>query len=77
MTSFVFKPVEITVTNEEDAPRAHDMYYECRLCRDKVPSQPSDNVGCSCGNIFIDTDYVRLAVEDFSQFSVVKRVQQA
>jgi hypothetical protein len=61
-------------TDTSEAPRAPDLYYQCVKCGKAVPSQPDDNVGCDCGNIFIDIDYHRLAVADFSKFKLVKRV---
>jgi hypothetical protein len=37
-----------------------------------IPCAPADNVGCACGNIFIDIDAFRLAVRDFAQFEAVR-----
>lgn len=63
------------ISNESQAPRGQDIFYKCGKCGDIVPSQPKDNIGCKCGNVFIDTDYVRLAVEDLSQFQVMRRLK--
>jgi hypothetical protein len=38
-----------------------------------IPSQPRDNVGCKCGNIFIDIDYFRLAIKDYSKFQALRK----
>jgi len=56
------------LSDTSEAPKGRDIYYRCKRCGDLVPSHPTDNVGCNCGNIFIDIDYFRLAVEDYAQF---------
>ena len=56
------------LADTSEAPKGSDIYYRCKRCGGLVPSQPTDNVGCPCGNIFIDIDYFRLAVEDYAQF---------
>lgn len=66
--------VKTGLTDTSQAPRARDLYYKCTKCGGMVHSQPDDNVGCECGNVFIDIDYHRLAVADFAHFVVVKRV---
>ena len=60
-----------------DAPRDRDIFYRCRLCDGMIPSIPKDNVGCKCGNVFIDIDYFRLAVKDKTQFEAVRKVSRA
>lgn len=64
--------MNVTVTDESQAPKGSEIYYHCLACDALVPSQPSDNVGCDCGNIFIDIDYFRLAVRDFAHFEPVR-----
>ena len=44
-------------------PTGKGLFYRCRNCGDAVASRPSDNLGCSCGNLFIDVDYHRLAAD--------------
>jgi hypothetical protein len=48
----------------EGYPTGTDLSYECLNCGESVSSLPSGNTGCRCGNIFIDVDYGRMAVED-------------
>lgn len=62
-------------TNTATIPRGKDIYYHCLKCDSVVPSVPKDNVGCDCNNIFIDRDYVRLAVEDYTQFEVIRKAK--
>lgn len=73
------KPTEFQVlltglADTSQAPRGADVFYRCRECGGLVPSIPKDNVGCACGNIFVDIDYFRLAVRDLEKFQAVRRV---
>lgn len=56
-----------------EIPKGKDVYYKCIKCSDLVPSIPAenDNSACRCGNIIVDVDYCRLAVEDFSMFQAL------
>ena len=69
--------LDVRVTKPSEAPKGSDIFYRCAKCGDAIPSQPPDNRGCSCGNIFIDIDYFRLDVEDFGQFQAVRMMQNA
>ena len=68
-----FELLTASVRDESEAPKGPDIYYRCTICSVAIPSQPDDNVGCKCGNIFIDIDYFRLVVRDFNPFEVVRR----
>ena len=57
-------------------PHGPDLFYECSTCGDLVPSEPEDNVGCSCGNVFVDIDAFRVAIEDYSQFRILRCVKK-
>lgn len=37
--------------------------YRCMSCSETVPSQPTESMGCKCGNVFIDVDYGRISVK--------------
>ena len=52
-------------TDTSQVPRGNDIFYRCNKCGVSIPSVPSGNIGCDCGNVFIDRDYHRLDVEDF------------
>jgi hypothetical protein len=57
-----------------DVPKDDDLFYRCTDCGVAIPSVPSDNVGCDCGNVFIDRDYWRLIVADITKLEVIRRV---
>lgn len=63
------------VSDSSEAPKAKDIFYRCTECGVLVSSVPKENGGCQCGNIFIDIDYFRLAVRDYSKFEAVKKLQ--
>ena len=63
------------ISDTSEAPRGKGVLYRCTECGGLVPSAPKQNVGCLCGNIFIDTDYFRLAVRNYSKFEAVKRMK--
>lgn len=55
-----------------DIPKDDDLFYKCLDCDGIIPSVPSKNIGCLCGNIFIDKDYWRLVVADLAKIEVVR-----
>lgn len=65
-----------SISDTSEAPRGKNIFYRCRACGGLVPSIPSDNVGCSCGNVFVDVDYHRLAVRDYSAFEAIAKVRK-
>lgn len=76
MTGEASEIVRDDVRDTADAPRDKDLYYRCTHCNVDVPSQPDDNVGCKCGNIFLDIDYFRMFVRDFDAFLVVRHIKK-
>ena len=56
-----------------EVPRGKGIYYHCKKCGSFVASQPIDSIQCSCGNITIDIEYVRLDVRDFKNFELVAK----
>ena len=61
-------------TDTSEVPKDEDIYYRCLECGEIIPSVPKDNIGCRCGNIFIDEDCWRLVVTDIRKLEVlVKR----
>jgi len=73
MTSPEYEVIKRGITDTSEAPRGKDVYYRCAECGGVIPSAPRDNVGCECGNIFIDFDYFRLAVRDYAAFEAVRK----
>ncbi len=68
-----YEVIKSGIADTSEAPRGNDVYYRCPKCGGLIPSNPKDNVGCPCGNIFIDYDYFRLAVNDLTQFEAIRR----
>jgi hypothetical protein len=60
-------------SEKDRVDRGADLFYFCEKCGEAIPSIPKDNGGCQCGNIYIDKDYFRLVVEDYSNFKVIRR----
>ena len=61
----------LKVTDTSQAPKGDDIFYRCLACGVAIPSTPKDSIGCSCRNITIDTDYLRLVIRDYSLFDVM------
>lgn len=59
--------------NTAQVPRGVGLYYRCSRCGKAISSQPTESVGCACGNVFIDVDYHRLVVDDFGAFDLLER----
>ena len=68
-----YEVLDLAIRDEGDAPKADDICYRCAKCGGIIPSLPDGNVGCDCGNIFIDLDFFHLCVEDFAAFQVVRK----
>jgi hypothetical protein len=48
-------------------PAGGNLFYECLICGQVLPSLPSESDGCSCGNIRIDVDYGRISIKDHNR----------
>jgi hypothetical protein len=68
-----FELVAAHFKSTADVPRDDDLFYRCTDCGRVIPSVPDDNVGCDCGNIFIDKDYWRLIVANLEKLEVVRK----
>jgi hypothetical protein len=66
------KKLDAKISDTSQAPKGKEYFYRCAACGGVIPSTPRDNVGCECGNIFIDLDYLRLAVKDYTKFEVLQ-----
>lgn len=62
-------------TRTSDVPKDDDLFYRCTECGSVIPSVPNDNIGCECGNVFIDRDCWRLVVVDLAKMEVVKKIR--
>ncbi len=56
-----------------NVPKDDDLWYRCTDCGAMIPSVPDDNIGCECGNLFIDKDYWRFVVVDIRKLEVLKK----
>jgi len=72
MTSNKYELISTGFKNTSEVPKGKDIFYRCRGCGGIIPSLPSDNIGCKCGNIFIDKDYWRLIVMDITKLEAVR-----
>ena len=61
------------LTEKDSVARGPDLYYLCSKCGDAIPSIPRESSGCKCGNVFIDKEYFRLDVENYTQFKLVRK----
>ncbi len=74
MKNASYEILDIRISNTKDARRGKDIFYKCAICQSIIPSTPKDSVNCSCNNINIDKDLIRLFVGDFSNFLILKRI---
>ena len=75
MSSDEFEVVASGFKRTSDVPKDDDLFYSCTECGSIIPSVPDDNIGCECGNVFIDKDYWRLVVVDLAKMEVVKKIR--
>jgi hypothetical protein len=71
-----FVPLDEKFTARSRIPAAPDLYYECLKCGSVIPSRPKDNIGCTCGNVFVDVDAFRVSIDDYSKFRVLRRTKR-
>lgn len=53
-------------------PGGKDIWYECTKCKDVIPSFPDRGIvlTCTCENIHLDIDSVRLCIKDHHYFKI-------
>lgn len=76
MTEYKYAPIGAHYCDSSQVPRDDDIFYKCADCGTMICSVPTDNTGCRCGNVFIDKDYWRLVVSDFTRFEVLRRTNK-
>jgi hypothetical protein len=64
--------MSVSPRSTSEVPKGHAVYYQCSKCFSIIPCSPPDNMGCKCGNVFIDVDCFRLDVRDFAHLVVLK-----
>lgn len=45
-------------------PLGNNLFYECGVCGNVIPSTPTKGVGCKCRNILVDADARRIEIRD-------------
>ena len=76
MNNVEYKVISTKFKNTADVPKDIDIFYRCTECKTIIPSVPNENIGCECGNIFIDKDCWRLIVVDFSKFEAIRKKRE-
>jgi len=56
-----------TIEPDKGYPAGKNLYYECLVCGDVIPSRPDDDLSCKCRNIMIDVGYGRLKIQDHTK----------
>jgi len=76
MKNLSYTTLNIRISDTSKAIKGKDIFYKCNICKSIIASTPKDNVYCSCGNIGIDKDLNRLFVKDYSNFLILKKINQ-
>lgn len=71
---YTYEVLDMGIGDTKDAKIGKDIFYQCDICHKIISSVPKDNVGCECGNIFIDRDLHRLFVRDYSKFIILRKI---
>jgi len=53
-------------------PAGPDLFYECGLCGDVIPSLPENADACRCGNVSVDADAGRVSVRDNEKLRIFR-----
>jgi hypothetical protein len=69
-----FEPVPGKFKDTSEVPRGDNISYRCLKCGGIIPCTPEDSISCPCGNILIDRDMWILAIEDYDEFEVLKKI---
>ncbi len=54
-------------------PSGKNIFYECEICSDVIPSAPVALAQCSCKNIIIDPSFGRIIIREESKIKVFKK----
>jgi cytochrome c2 len=75
MKRVTYEILKVGIQDTNEAIRGKDIFYKCDICHSIISSTPKDSVGCECGNIEIDREYVRLYVKDYSKFLILRSIK--
>lgn len=73
MTNCEYELVGNDYDDTANVPKDDDIWYRCTDCGKLIPSVPDDNIGCDCGNVFIDKDCWRLLVANMHKLEVLRK----
>ncbi|GAB4504611.1 MAG: hypothetical protein Fur0043_16050 [Anaerolineales bacterium] len=73
MKKMDFEILSVGFKEPRGSIKGRNIYYKCGLCGSIIPSTPKDSNGCSCGNVQIDADLIRLFVKDYSNFIILRK----
>jgi hypothetical protein len=62
----------VAIDPTQGYPTGDNLYYECQLCHEAVPSLPKDKSHCECYNVRIDMDAGRIAVNDLTKVKLLQ-----
>jgi hypothetical protein len=74
MIEYGYELVGNDYADTAEVPKGDNIWYRCTDCGKMISSVPDDNIGCECGNVFIDKDCWRLIVANTNKFEVLRRV---
>ncbi len=65
--------LDITINDTSQAPKDKNIFYNCKNCGTAICSIPSDNIGCDCGNVYIDKDMFILSIREYKHLEIYKK----
>lgn len=65
----------LPIEPDKGYPAGGDLFYECLVCGDVIPSIPDDDTRCKCRNLTVDVGFSRMVIDDPTKarlFRVIK-----
>ena len=75
MTELKYELIGNNYSNTNQVPKGDDIYYRCTNCGGIILSVSEVSVGCTCGKVSIDIDYLQLRIWDYDTFEVLQLVR--
>lgn len=66
---------ESSISQQSSLIGGKDVFYKCLTCGDIVDSLPFNAAACRCQNIMIDTDGGRIAIRDYPNVLMLRRLR--
>jgi hypothetical protein len=65
----------IEVDFKKGYPSGENIFYECQICGNEIPSLPKNEVAeCKCKNVLVDISSARIGARDESRVKVFKNI---